>query len=102
MAEAIADVLRARRIELVDADGVVRLALHCTGDDDTAYVELFTPKHNGSLVMYAYDGGVGMEAWSQGTSAVTACLFSDGDSIVYVTDPRTMDVLFSAEHKGGE
>jgi hypothetical protein len=90
------ETITCRRLEVVDGDGVVRFLVECIADADSANVELFTPKRNGSLVLFADELAVGVQVWSRGNTAVTGSVGLDGQSVVEVSDPRTMATLFEA------
>jgi hypothetical protein len=94
MEQPIADVLRARRIEVVDAEGVVRVAIHT--DELGCYLELVTPNSDGHLILLSHDNGVGVQAWSKGNTAASGHVGLDGVSSVSVFDPVTEAVLFEA------
>jgi hypothetical protein len=75
----ITEVVRCRRLEVVDRDGVVRAALDCPdGPEDAVYFEVFTPKHADSAVLGADVGGVFGSLWHRGDTAASFALGSDG------------------------
>lgn len=80
MSEAIEEVVRCRRIEVVDSDGAVRFLVHCDQDgaDDSVYVELLTPKASGSLVLYADEEGAGVQGWARQNVAAQGRVSLDG------------------------
>jgi len=79
MDQPIAEVLRARRIELVDDDDVVRAVLHFSEpSEDGVYVELFNPKRSRSLVLSADAQGVGASLWHRGNMAASVYMDPDG------------------------
>lgn len=71
MAEAIADVLRTRRLEVFDADDVLRAVVWCANDDpdqieDAVYIELRDPKGKGLVYLIANYDGASMQWWGGG------------------------------------
>lgn len=98
--EQVTEVIRCRRLEVVDAEGVVRFAVHT--DELGAYVELMTPNDDGRLILLSHDNGVGVQAWSGGNTAATGHVGLDNVSSVMVFDAVTEEVLFEATTEGGD
>ena len=68
----VTEVLRTRRLEVVDEDDVVRLVLRCDRDgvDDAALVEVYEPKGGLSMLLVS-DGDVSFcEWWQRGNPVI--------------------------------
>ena len=80
MAEAIAGVLRARRIEVLDEDDVVRAVIQChKPSDDLVVLELYGPKRSTSLAITAHNDGVGASFWYKGDRVASVFMDDEGD-----------------------
>lgn len=78
MEQPIADVLRARRIEVLDADDVVRAALYCDQkSEDLVVLDLFNPKGQGTLMLAVTSHGASAEFWHRGNGVASVSM--DGD-----------------------
>src|SRR5437879_2886954 len=91
MAKDIADVLRARRIEVVDEHGRVRAVLSVVRhtDFDSVSLGLFDPA-GGERVSVQCDGQVaGVELWEQGNAVAALRSNRDGDAALTLADPET-------------
>lgn len=74
------DVVRTRRLEVVDEDGVVRIVLHCQRDidGDSAMVDVYDPK--GRLAMSLSNDGdeSRVEWWQRGNPVLIVTSDRDG------------------------
>ena len=74
MEQAIADVLRARRIEVVDDSGTPRIVLRVVvdgGGNDIALLTLFDPDGNEHVVLSCDQDAAAVELVEQGSGVAT-------------------------------
>ncbi len=96
------DAVRTRRLEVEDDDGAVRAVVYCLPDsEDAVMLELRTPKQNASVVVYADNSGVGVQAWSRGNQKMEAWLRVDGLGQFEVYGPDGGTVLSAGTEGGG-
>lgn len=89
-AEAIPDVLRARRIELVDEAGVVRLAAHLVKQDDydAVVLELSAPDGQPHVTVTCSEHGEALELWESGNSVAGLHAYRDGLAVLNLSEPE--------------
>jgi hypothetical protein len=80
MAKAIADVLRARRIELVDTAGVARATLSVVPNDEGGIVVLglCSPEGVEHLTLSCDEESASLTLWERGNVVLWAASYRDG------------------------
>jgi len=101
MKEATAEVVRAKRIELLDDDGIVRAVL-CTETDDSDFemVKLGLNGPNGKerLTLYCDGVGAGVELWERGQVIGSLWARRDGTAELLLSDKDGEPVVAVKNH----
>lgn len=102
MSDAIADVVRARRIEIIDSDGVVRIVLGTVdrGDFDAAVLGLCAPDGREHLTLYCDELNRGFELWEGGNNVASLSSHRDGSAWFSVADPDTAETVVGVKNHG--
>jgi hypothetical protein len=89
MAEAIADVLRARRIEIVDGAGVVRATLGVVADQgiDVVVVGLCSPEGREHLTLACDEDNASLSLWERGNGAAALTSNRGGYAGLVLSEP---------------
>jgi hypothetical protein len=101
MAEQVAEVIRAKRFELVDSDGSVRatLALHEGG---TPGLGLFdNDGHERATLSLDQEGAPRLTLWSKAGNVFGSLEFGTEWRLGLVLTDRNRQVVWSAVHEGG-
>ena len=82
MGQPIADVLRARRVEVLDADDVLRAALYCDSKSgDLVVLDLFNPKGQGTLMLTVSSYGASAEFWHRGDGVASVSMDAESGAV---------------------
>lgn len=100
MEDITAEVLRCRRIEVVDGEGVVRATLGTVdrGDFAAVLLGLCAPDGREHLTLYCDSFTAGVEMWETGTNVASLGSQRDGAAQVSFREPVTGDPVAAVKN----
>lgn len=101
-ADETADVIRARRIELVDDAGVERLIAHHVRqhDYDAVVLDLCSPDGDAHVTVSCNEHGAAVELWENGNSVASLRSFRDGLAVLNLSEPDLSDDVVVLRNRG--
>jgi hypothetical protein len=102
MEDITAEVLRCRRIEVVDAAGAVRAVLGTVARDesDSVSLGLFAPSGREHLTVYCDAENAGLELWECGNNVATLASARDGKAGVLLSSSEGTPSAAFKNHGG--